>query len=332
MKNGKVSIIIVNYNGVHFLKKCLSSIKKQTYKNIEIILVDNNSHDGSIAYMKKIFEKSKIIKNNKNLGFAKPNNQGAKIATGEYLFLLNNDTELFKNTIEKLLASYIDKSILTARQISLRDKSIRGRAGAGSDIFGYPYVEDHIEKTRIFYADGAALFIKKKDFIKIGMFDEELYMFQEDIDFSWRAQIMGYKIIPCWNAKLYHYYGGTAQMNFKKSKQYVSSYFRRYMNERNIIRNILKNYSTPFIIFILAGLSLFHLLEIILFSVLGKFKVVKCYFAAYKWNIKKFKSTMRMRKKIQQGRIVPDIIILKHMYFTYAKLKNFTRLGIPSFE
>ncbi len=330
--NKKVSIIIVNYNGKHFLKDCLSSIQNQTYKNIEVIIVDNNSQDGSVPYIQKRYPRIKLIKNNTNLGFAKPNNQGAIKATGEYLFLLNNDTELFVDTVQKLVSNYQNKSILTALQISTRKRRTAGRAGAGVDIFGYPYIEANIRKTKIFYADGAALFIKKKDFVRIGMFDEELFMFQEDVDFSWRARIMDYKIIPCWNIKLFHYFGGTAQVSIDSRKKYISSYFRRYMNERNIIRNILKNYSLPFLFPILIGLGVFHFLEIILFTSLGKFKVVKCYLAAYKWNLSSLKSTLSLRKVIQKKRTVSDFKILKRMYFTYAKLKVFRQLGVPEFQ
>lgn len=330
--NKKVSVIVVNFNGKHFLKKCLPSIKKQTYRNIEVIVVDNNSSDGSIPYLRKTYPNTIIIRNKKNLGFAKPNNQGAKKASGKYLFLLNNDTELFPDTIEKLYAYYREKSILTAQQISSTEKSLPGRAGAGSDIFGYPHVEKDIKKTRIFYADGAALFIKKKDFVNIGMFDKELYMFQEDIDLSWRAQIMGYKIIPCRDAKLYHYFGGTASVRTENKMKYVSSYFRRYMNERNIIRNILKNYSFPTFLLILLGLGIFHFFEILFFTILGNFKAVECYLAAYKWNLLKLKNTLRVRSRIQKKRVVSDIDILKRMYFTYAKLKTFRQLGVPKFE
>lgn len=327
----KVSIIIVNYNGEHFLKKCLASIKRQTYKNIEVVIVDNNSTDNSISFVKTFNPRCKIIRNKKNLGFAQPNNQGAKQATGEYLFLLNNDTELFPDSVEKLYDNYKNDCILTATQISTREKSAV-RVGAGADIFGYPFQAQDAKKTKLFYADGAALFIKKEDFVKIGMFDSELFMFQEDIDFSWRARIMGYSIAPCRKAKLYHYYGGTANVQIDKTNKYVSSYFRRYLNERNIIRNILKNYSFPLVLFIFAILILFHIYEIVFFIITGKLKVVECYLAAYKWNVMKFKNTLSVRKRVQQKRALSDFAVMKYMYFMYSKLNILFRLGIPKFE
>ncbi|KKQ38019.1 MAG: hypothetical protein US54_C0020G0013 [Candidatus Roizmanbacteria bacterium GW2011_GWA2_37_7] len=191
----KVSIIIVTYNGLPFLKKCLPTIFYQTYQNIEIIIVDNNSSDGTAEYMNQHYPKITVIKNEKNEGFAKANNIGVDNATGEFVFLLNNDTELFPDAVERLVHAYKPRSILTAYQISTRAKHLPGRVGSGVDIFGYPYF-DHAnpKRTRLFYADGAAMFLTKNDFLSIGGFDEKLYMFQEDIDFSWRARIMGYNI------------------------------------------------------------------------------------------------------------------------------------------
>ncbi len=328
----KVSIITANYNGEKWLKDWLPSVFNQKYRKIEVIVVDNNSSDQSISYIEKNYPEVRILKNKVNNGFAKANNQGALKARGEFLFLLNNDTKLFSNTITELVKTYKPKSILTAYQISMRDKKT-GRAGAGSDIFGYPYVEINIPQTKIFYADGAALFIKKEDFIDIGMFDDELFMFQEDIDLSWRAQIMGYQIIPCLNAKLYHYFGGTAEMKFKSGNKYTSSYFRRYLNERNVIRNILKNYSFPLIIFILIMMSILHIIEVLFFLLMRQFKVAECYIKAYVWNIQNIKNTLEFRRaKVQKRRTVSDFTLMKRMYFFYAKLKILPRVGIPDFQ
>lgn len=328
-----VSIIIVNYNGLFYLKKCLRAIKKQNFKHIEIVVVDNNSSDNTIAYLEKDHPEIKIIKNKINFGFAKANNEGAKIAKGYFLFFLNNDTELFPNTVEQLLAVYRPNSILTGFQISTRDKKSPGHSGAGMDIFGYSYSnQKDYSKTKVFYADGAALFLKKKDFMQLGMFDEKLFMFQEDVDLSWRAQILGYTIIPCLNAKLYHYYGGTASVATDKSNKYVSSFFRRYLNERNVMRNIIKNYSFPLVLLVLVFLLFFHIGEIFFLLITGNVSVVKCYFAAYWWNIKNLGSSLKIRKRIQKKRIVSDWELLKRMYFKYSKLYMYLKVGMPKFH
>jgi len=201
------------------------------------------------------------------------------------------------------------------------------------DIFSYPYSDQNdYRKTKLFYADGAALFLKKSDFMDIGMFDERLFMFIEDVDLSWRAQLMGFRVISCWNAKLYHYHGGTARLDLSESKQYVSSHFRRYLNERNVMRNIIKNYSFPLAFFVLVFLLFFHMGEIILLLITGNASVVKCYFAAYWWNLKNLGNSLKIRKIIQKKRIVSDWELLKRMYWTYSKLYMFIKIGMPKFR
>lgn len=330
----KISIVIATFNGLSFLKKCLPTIYNQTYLDIEVILVDNNSSDQTVPQIMKHFPKVKIIKNKINEGFAKANNIGVQRATGEYIFLLNNDTELFPDAVEKLIKAYRPKSILTARQIPTRDKN-RGvqRTGAGADLFGYPYFNHaHPEKTKIFYADGAAMFFAKQDFEDIGGFDEALYMFQEDIDFSWRARIMGYQILAVPESKLYHYYGGTAALARDKKTGYTTSYFRRYLNERNVIRNMLKNYSLPFLITLLMVLMTLHIFEITFLTLWGKWKAARCYLQAYIWNLQNMSDTLQQRRIVQNKRIVADTQIIKKMHWTYAKFHLLLKVGLPSFN
>ncbi len=330
-KPPKISVVILNYNGLHFLKKCLQTFKKQTYSPLELIVVDNNSTDGSIKYLKQQ-KNITLIMNKENYGFAKANNIGAKVAIGKFLFFLNNDTELFEDTIENLIKCYKKDGILSARQIPMWDKKFEGAAGGGMDLFGYPYLEKIARNTKVFFADGATFFIKKNDFFIIGMFDEELFIFEEDIDFCWRAQLMGYQVYGCWEAKVYHYSGGTVLGGANKIKKYSTSYFRRYLNERNIVRNILKNYSFPLCIIILSLLLFLHAVEIVALTILMKWRVIACYLEAYLWNIENLKNTLEYRKKIQKKRKISDFVLLKKMYWSYSKFIAFLRVGIPQFK
>ncbi len=99
-----VSVIIVNQNGKKYLEKCLTSLKNQGYKNIEIILVDNASIDDSVDFTKKIFPDAKIKINSENLGFAEPNNIGYNLSEGDYVLFLNNDTEVKKDFLHPLVS------------------------------------------------------------------------------------------------------------------------------------------------------------------------------------------------------------------------------------
>ena len=187
VENPLVSIIVVNWNGQKWLKSCFQSIEKQTYKNTEIILIDNASTDNSINYTKN-HSFIKIIQNEHNLGYSGANNKAAKAAKGQLLFFLNNDTKLECDCIEKLVnAIQKDENVgAYAPKIMDYEGKTRISLGVGCDIFGYPhsYTGDNL-----FYADGAALFIKKDIFDEIGGFDERYFIFYEDVDLSWRLQL-----------------------------------------------------------------------------------------------------------------------------------------------
>src|SRR3990167_8345343 len=105
MNDPLISVIITNKNALKWLEKCLSSLEKQTFKNFEVVFVDNVSTDGSIKYVEKAFPQVRIIRNKKDLGFAGANNVGVEHAKGQYVFLINTDTELFPDTMEALLSA-----------------------------------------------------------------------------------------------------------------------------------------------------------------------------------------------------------------------------------
>lgn len=329
----KVSIIVLNYNGLHFLEPCLSSIRKQTYSRIETIVVDNNSTDGSVEFLLKVPE-IRLVRNRENYGYAKANNIGATEAQGELLLFLNNDTELFPNMIESLVANYKIHTIVAPAQIleSNRLSDYVGMAGNGADIFGYPYGEFNAKKTKLFYVDGAGIFVAKSDFFSIGMFDEELFIFEEDIDFSWRARLMGYTIVSCWESKFYHYSGGVVLGGAAKEGRYATSYFRRYLNEKNVIRNIIKNYSWYVAPCMLSAVIFLDIGEAILLCIMGEGRAAWCYVKALYWNIKNFPNSLAFRKKVQRQRVVSDWSILKAMYFRSSKITAFCRVGMPKFR
>jgi len=109
------SIIILNYNGKKFMKDCLSSVYKQTYRKFEVIVVDNSPGDGSANFIRKNFRKVKIIQPKKNLGFAEGNNFGVKNSKGEYIVLLNQDTAVDKNWLKELITILENKNVVACQ-------------------------------------------------------------------------------------------------------------------------------------------------------------------------------------------------------------------------
>ena len=177
----------------------------------------------------------------------------------------------------------------------------------------------------------ACLFLSRDDFFELGLFDGMLFMFYEEVDLCWRAQLMGFKIIPCTQSKLYHYYGGTAKIKLNHKQQYVTSYFRRFLNEKNAIRNLIKNYSFPLVIILLPTLLFFHSIEMLVFVLSGDIEAALCYLKAYWWNFFCINDTLKYRKIVQSKRTVSDFELMKRMYWKYSKFELFLKFGLPKF-
>jgi len=208
----KISIIIVNLNGKDNLSDCLQSIKKNEYKKIEIILVDNNSSDESISYVETNFPEVRIIKLEKNYGFAEPNNIGAKKATGEFLFFLNNDTIIQSNTISELVKTFAqDPKIAICQSLLLKTNGDVDSSGDFVNTLGIAFSskEKITEIKPILSARGAAMMMRTKQFWELGGFDKKYFASFEDVDIGWRAWIWGFKVMLVPNSTVYHKGGQT---------------------------------------------------------------------------------------------------------------------------
>ncbi|MFH1457036.1 MAG: glycosyltransferase family 2 protein [Patescibacteria group bacterium] len=244
MKKTLVSIIIPNYNGKHFLEKCLKSLREQTFSDFEIILIDNGSSDGSIGFIKNHFSEVKIIANKKNTGFAKACNQGIKLAVGKYIILLNNDTMVDKKWIKSLvLTAEHDSSIGMCASKILSEKNVllvdsvgvnicfngmsRGRGRLEQDRW------QHNKTEEILLPSGCAALYRKEMLDEIGFFDESFFAYCEDTDLGLRGQLAGWKAVLVSDAIVYHYYSGTA-----------GSYspLKAFLVERNHVLVVLKNF------------------------------------------------------------------------------------------
>ncbi len=206
-----VSIIIVNYNGRKYLQKCLKSILENNYKNFEIILVDNNSSDDSVEYVRKHFPKVRIIILDKNFGYAEPNNTGAKIAKGKFLFFLNNDTELSPNSISELVKAIQDPKIAICQSLLLKPDGKVDSSGDFINTIGLAYNSCKIseEIKPILSARGASMMVRKDVFWDLDGFDEKFFVSFEDLDLGWRAWIYGYKVVLVPSSIVYHLGGKT---------------------------------------------------------------------------------------------------------------------------
>jgi len=208
-----VSIIIVNYNGKNFLQACLESVITQTFQATEIIVIDNGSHDGSIEYIRESFTDTLLIPLAENRGFSSANNEGLKVALGDYIMLLNNDVVMDKYCIANLYAAMeADPSTgICATKLLIAGTELIDSAGDGfsSNLKGFKRGEGkpaHLydESEYVFGACAGAAMYRRKMIEEIGFLDEDFFLIYEDTDFNLRAQLAGWKVRYVPTAVVHH--------------------------------------------------------------------------------------------------------------------------------
>lgn len=319
-KEELISIITVNWNGKKWLRKYLNSVQKQTYKKIEVIVVDNASTDGSVEFINRFFPKVKIIKNNKNLGLAKATNIGVKESEGKYILFINNDTWFDKDFIAKLYSFYSqgDNMVVSASEKRyFDDKSFI--CNTTIDITGSPayYVPAYSRPNKIFYLT-VCFFCSKSDFIKTGGLDGDFYMYYEDVDWFWRLSLFGKKFTVVKDCFIHHAGAGSTGEGIKYN-------FFLWRNQ-NTLQALLKNYSLKFLVFLIPLYIAQNLFEMIFFLIIGKPKISFSYLQGWFFNITNLMKTLNKRRWIQNRRAVGDFEIIKKMYpfpSKFVHLANF---------
>ena len=228
MSAPKVSIIIVYYNGKELLQKCLDSLLKVNYDNFEIILVDNNSTDGTVEFITKNYPSLIIIKLDSNKGFAEPNNVAAKISKGKYLLFLNNDTVVTPNFISEMVkVMETDKKIAVCQSLLLKPDGSVDSSGDFIDHLGVVYnSKTKIDEIReVSSARGASMLVRSDIFEKLDGFDQKFFVTFEDVDLCWRSWILGYRVLIIPTSIVYHEGGIT----IKKIKSEIA--FHGFKNQ-----------------------------------------------------------------------------------------------------
>jgi len=243
-----ISVIIVNYNGRHFLDACLSSLINQTFQDIEIILVDNASTDGTAGYIRRNYPSVIIIENAENRGFAGGINDGIRVARGNYILTLNNDTTADPQFVEHLKNAMDNEDTIgmCAAKMLFPDGRINSagmcisRSGAAWDrgMFSLDAGQFNIPEEVFGPCAGAALY-RKKLLDEIGLFDEDFFLFMEDVDLAFRARLAGWRCMYVPQARVIHIHGGTAGY-----KSDISIYY----GNRNLLWYVVKNFPLTMLI------------------------------------------------------------------------------------
>ena len=202
-----ISIIIVNYNGKDIIQDCLDSIlSSDTTYQVEIIVVDNQSQDNSIELLEQYQSSITLLKNTDNRGFSKANNQGIKCARGQYVWLLNNDTVLFKDTIQKLLDYYEKNPEIGALMPKLLNKD-QTLQYPGGILGSWKYRGQ--KPTSVSFISGAAFLTTAKVLESVGGLDENYFFYNEDLDLSKEILKKSKKLIYYPGAQIIHLGGAS---------------------------------------------------------------------------------------------------------------------------
>lgn len=244
----KLRIIIPNYNGAHFLKNCLDSLRHQTYQNFRITVVDNGSSDESVTLLQRYYPEADILNLPYNKGFAAAANAGIRSSKEPYVMLLNNDTTVKHNCVEKLMnAITSDSQIFSAgaHVLSMRAPYLTDTSGDFYSFFGYAFCRgqglsaarfalSRHNQLSTFTNCGCAVIYRRYLLQKTGLFDERFFAYLEDVDLGFRARKMGYKNIVCTEAHVFHYGSGTTGAKYTPMKVYLSARNNIWLRQKNL--------------------------------------------------------------------------------------------------
>ena len=246
-----VAIVILNWNGQKYLEQFLPSVLSTNYADYKVVVADNGSADDSVAFLEKNYPGIRLIRFTQNYGFAKGYNEALKQVDADYYVILNSDVEVQPGWLQPMVDLLEKDKHIAACQpklLSYNDKKMfeyAGGAGGWLDKYGYPFAkgrifdiseEDHgqyNEAEPIFWASGAALFIRSSVFHEMKGFDAYFFAHQEEIDLCWRIQLAGYKIYSCPASVVYHVGGGTLPKG-NSLKTYLNFRNNRIMISKNM--------------------------------------------------------------------------------------------------
>lgn len=324
--SSKVAVVILNWNGRKHLEQFLSPVLSSAYSNMQVIVADNGSTDDSIDFLQKNYPGVRLIRFTENYGFAKGYNKALKQIESDYYVVLNSDVEVHPGWLQPMIDLLDnDKSIAACQPKILayanRNKfEYAGAAGGWLDQYGYPFAkgrvfdiseEDHGQYDQsepIFWASGAALFIRAHVFHELSGFDEYFFAHQEEIDLCWRIQLAGHRLSSCPAAVVYHVGGGTLPRGNSR---------KTYLNFRNNQIMLAKNlpwsqkwWKIPYRI----GLDAISATKGLLAGDGGYFLAIfRAHFAFLKWILlKQHKSKFPQRKNNDLKGLYPHNLVWQH--------------------
>ena len=339
----KVAVVILNWNGKKFLEIFLPSVILHNAPYAQIVVADNASTDDSVSFLKNNYPQVTIVQNAINGGFAKGYNDALKHVKAEYYVLLNSDVEVTEGWLDSTIKLMDSDSSIAVCQPKIKDFNRKnyfeyaGAAGGFIDKYGYPFcrgrILDCIEEDKgqysdtreVFWATGACMFVRASYFHLVGGFDPDFFAHMEEIDLCWRLKNLGYKVMYCSEAEVYHVGGGTLNK---------TSPHKTFLNFRNNLILLCKNHAHEyFIVKMLIRLMLDGIAGL-KFLLTGEFKhsiaVIKANYSFYSNLGETLKKREELKKQITAytttavylHSIIADYYIRGKKTFTEIDLKN----------
>ena len=330
----EMSVIVVNWNGKHFLETCLTALRRQTFRDFETILVDNGSTDGSVDYVGALFPDVHVIALSDNRGFAGGNIAGYEQARGELIVLLNNDTETDPHWLEEIhkasqdfprAGSFASKMLLFDDRQRIDNCGFAvTKAGTTVDLGrDEPDGPAWADPRKVFGACGGAAAYRRSMLDDIGFLDPEFFMTFEDLDLSFRGQLQEYDCVFIPRAIVYHRLGATRKKNTAQDA---------FFSQRNIELAYLKNMPLGMILGSLPQRLAYELGGAAYFTRLG---VGTAFFKAKLDTLRRLPSMLRKRKEIQRRRTLTNeqlrsMLLRYRLWSKWKKFASAWRVSSPS--
>lgn len=316
MSEPLVSVVAINWNAGPYIAGCIRSVLESSYKNIEIILVDNHSTDGSLEALRASFNgghpaRMSVIENDRNYGAARALNQGALKARGKYVMFLATDTRIEKDCVGALVrALEKDQGIggVSAKLLMMREPNRLDSAGEFLNQFGI-LMQRHAgqeidngqfdEQADIFSAKGTALTVRADAFRAAGAFPEDYFMFLEETDLCWRLWLSGYRVVFVPDAVIYHASGISIRSHSR------SSYLVKYYGCRNYMTTLMANLGALRLCMIMPAHAGMWVLLGIYLLLRGRKEGLYVLKGVW-WNLAHVPSVLKKRKQAQHKRTVAD--------------------------
>lgn len=332
----KVAVVILNWNGRKYLEQFLPEVIKYSAQDADIIVADNASTDGSVAFLREHFPQVQIIQNSSNGGFAKGYNDALALVDADIFVLLNSDIEVTAGWVQPIVSLMASDSTIAACQPKIRSFQEKhkfeyaGAAGGFIDAYGYPFCrgriflaveEDHgqyDDHAEVFWATGACMFVRADVYKQLGGFDEDFFAHMEEIDLCWRMKLNNYKVMYCSASTVYHVGGGTLPK---------SSPMKTYLNFRNNLSLLTKNMSVRRLLFVIPLRLVLDGIAGMKFLIQGDWRDMLAVVRAHFYYYAHFISIIKKRKKgcspsighIYQGNLVLQYYV-KHVR-TFLELR-----------